>query len=62
MKNKTKKEEHYSYLKMALRIVTLLIAIWALVIAYQAKNSAEWIDSKQEDIIEQLLFPNYLRK
>jgi len=52
------KNEHYSYLKMALRIITLVIAIWALVVAYQAKSLAEWVDSKQENVIEQILFRN----
>jgi hypothetical protein len=50
------KKEHYSSLKMVLRIITLIIAIWALVIAYQAKSLAEWVDSKQENVIEQLIF------
>jgi len=40
-KQERKKVEHYSILKMILRILTLAIAIWALVIAYQAKQTAE---------------------
>jgi len=50
-----RKEEHYSYLKMALRIVTLALSIWALVVAYQAKSLAEWVDDKQETVIERLI-------
>lgn len=50
------KREHYSTLKMVLRIVTLVIAMWALVIAYQAKTNAEWISSKQDNVIEKLMF------
>jgi hypothetical protein len=51
-----KKLEHYSTLKMVLRIITLGIAVWALVVAYQAKNDAEWISNKQDNIIENLIF------
>jgi hypothetical protein len=53
---KNKKLEHYSTLKMILRIVTLGIAVWALVVAYQAKNDAEWVNNKQDNIIENLIF------
>lgn len=51
-----KSQKHYSTLKLVLRIATLAVAIWALVIAYQAKEFAKWVDSKQEVIIEKLLF------
>lgn len=54
-----RKKEHYSTLKLALRILTLAIAIWALVIAYQAKNTAEWVDDKQDNIIEKLMFKEW---
>lgn len=50
------KKEHYSTLKLVIRVVTLLISIWALVIAYQAKQTAQWVDDKQENIIEKLIF------
>jgi hypothetical protein len=43
-------------LKMTLRIITLAIAVWALVVAYQAKQSAEWVSDKQDNIIEKLIF------
>jgi small neutral amino acid transporter SnatA (MarC family) len=56
MKNTKRKTEHYSNLKMVLRIITLIIATWGLVIAYQAKNLAEWVDDKQENVIERLMF------
>jgi hypothetical protein len=56
MNNKARKEEHYSMLKMTLRIITLAIAVWALVVAYQAKQSAEWVSDKQDNIIEKLIF------
>jgi hypothetical protein len=52
----SKKNEHYSTLKMVLRVVTLAIAIWALVIAYQAKQIAMWVDDKQDNVIETLMF------
>mgnify|MGYP007134667573 CR=1 FL=1 len=54
MKNKktlAKKAEHYSYLKMALRFVTLAIALWALVVAYQAKYKADWVEKLQNTFI-----------
>lgn len=50
------KSEHYSTLKMILRVVTLIVAIWALVVAYQAKNMAGWISDKQDNVIEKLMF------
>jgi hypothetical protein len=50
------KTEHYSSLKMILRIVTLAVAIWALVVAYQAKTTAEWVNDKQDNVVEQLMF------
>lgn len=52
----SKKEQNYSNLKLVLRILTLGIAIWALVIAYKAKDTADWVDAKQDIIIEKLLF------
>lgn len=55
----SKKEQHYSNLKLVLRIITLGIAIWALIIAYQAKNTADWVDTKQDIIIEKLLFKGF---
>lgn len=58
MKQSKIKNEHYSTLKLLLRIVTLGIAIWALVVAYQAKQLAAWVDSKQENVIEQMMFPS----
>ena len=51
-----KTKEKYSTLKLILRIATLTISIWALVIAYQAKQTAEWVDDKQNNIIESILF------
>ena len=58
MKQSKIKSQHYSYLKMLLRIVTLGVAVWALVIAYQALSLAKWVDNKQEVIIEKLMFKN----
>lgn len=52
------KKEHYSTLKLALKITTLAIAIWVLVIVYQAKTLTTWVDNKQENIIEGVLFKN----
>lgn len=56
MKHSKIKNEHYSTLKLLLRIVTLGVAIWALVVAYQAKQLASWVDSKQENVIEKIMF------
>ena len=56
MKNTKIKSQHYSTLKMVLRVLTLGVAIWALVVAYQALNLAKWVDDKQENIIEKVLF------
>lgn len=54
-----RKKEHYSTLKLVLRILTLAISVWALVIAYQAKSTAEWVDDKQDNIIEKLMFKEW---
>jgi len=56
MKQTKIKNQHYSSLKMILRIVTLGVAIWALVVAYQAKSLAQWVDDKQDNVIEGVLF------
>lgn len=56
MKTKDRKNQHYSMLKMALRLITLGFAIWALIVAYQAKNTSEWVNTKQDLIIEQIMF------
>jgi hypothetical protein len=50
------KNQHYSYLKMILRVLTLGISIWALIVAYQAKNTAEWVEKVQDNVIENVLF------
>lgn len=50
------KKEHYSTLKLILRIVTLGIDIWAL-LAHQAKTLATWVDDKQDNVIQELMFP-----
>lgn len=59
MKQTKIKNEHYSNLKLFLRIITLGVAIWALVVAYQAKNTTNWVDAKQDIIIEKLLFNDW---
>ena len=56
--NKMRTNEKYSTLKLVLLIATLTMSIWALVIAYQAKQTADWVDAKQNNIIEWVLFSN----
>jgi hypothetical protein len=56
MKSTKLKNQHYSYLKMVLRVLTLGISIWALIVAYQAKNTAEWVEKVQDNVIEEVLF------
>lgn len=51
-----KTKEKYSTLKLILRIATLAISVWALVVAYQAKQLASWVNDKQDNIIEEVLF------
>ena len=41
---------------MILRVLTLGISIWALIVAYQAKNTAEWVEKVQDNVIEGVLF------
>lgn len=52
----SKKSDRYSNLKLVLRVTTLVIAIWALIVAYQAKSDAEWNTNTIENIIEKTLF------
>ncbi len=42
-------------IKIILKVTTLILAIWALIVAYQAKKIAEWVDAKQDNVIEVLL-------
>jgi hypothetical protein len=58
MKTTKIKNQHYSYLKMIIRITTLVISIWALIVAYQAKNRADWVNDKQDNVVEMLMFRN----
>ena len=51
-----KTKEKYSTLKLILRITTLVISVWALIVAYQAKQTAEWVNDKQDNIIEKVIF------
>jgi hypothetical protein len=51
-----KTKEKYSTLKLILRIATLAISVWALVVAYQSKQLASWVNDKQDNIIEEILF------
>jgi len=57
MKQSKVKSEHYSTLKMLLRIITLGVAIWALVMSYQNKQSIKWLEGIQDNIVEKLMFP-----
>jgi hypothetical protein len=59
---KKAKIEHYSILKMILRIVTLGIAVWALVLSYQNKQKIDWIEGVQDNVIETLMFNNFSNK
>ena len=51
-------KEKYSTLKLVLLITSLIMSIWALVVAYQAKQTADWVDAKQDNVIEWVLFSN----
>ena len=50
------KLQRYGWFKMAYRLIMLILVIWSLVVAYQAKSMAEWVNEKQDNIIEGLLF------
>lgn len=58
MKQTNIKGEHYSTLKMILRIITLAIALWALIVTYQNKKSIEWLQGVQDNVVEKLMFPS----
>jgi F0F1-type ATP synthase membrane subunit a len=48
-------KKHAHTVKTVVLIIILIIAIWALVVAYQAKELAKWVDDKQQNVIEMLL-------
>lgn len=56
-RNSYTKKERYSVLKLTLRIITLGIAISALMISIQNKEDIRWIESINENIIEKIMFP-----
>ena len=43
-------------LNTIISLIALIVSVWALVIAYQAKALSEWVDDKQENLIEKTLF------
>jgi hypothetical protein len=49
-------KKEYHLVKNILMIATLVVSVWALVVAYQAKSLANWVDNKQNNLIEQVLF------
>jgi len=55
MHRKTKKEKIFD---TSIKVITLAISLWALLIAYQAKNSVDWLEKVQDNIIENVLFKN----
>jgi hypothetical protein len=56
MKKYKVKSEHYSTLKTIIRIITLGVAIWALVLSYQNKQHLEWLEGVQDNVVEKLMF------
>ena len=57
------KLRNYSILKNSLRFITLgiaiiamVISIWGLSLAYQLKKDIEWVNSKQDNVIETMMF------
>jgi len=58
MKQSKVKSEHYSTLKTILRVITLGIALWALIMAYQNRQAIKWLESEHDNVIERLMFPN----
>jgi len=72
MKSSKIKNEHYSNLKLLLRVLTLGVAVWALIVSYQnkqdlkwvqfeqqnIKKEIKWVQSENDNIIEKLMFPS----
>jgi len=58
MKQAKTKNEHYSNLKMVLRVITLGVALWALIMTYQNKQAIQFLQNEQDNVIERLLFPD----
>jgi len=61
MKESKTKNEHYSNLKMVLRVVTLGIAVWALIVSYQNKQAIKWLEDENDNLIEKLLFRDVVK-
>lgn len=52
------KKERYSILKLILRILTLGIAVAALIISLNNRKDLKWLESVQDNVIEKLMFKN----
>lgn len=52
------KKERYSVLKLILRVITLGIAIAALIISLNNRRDLKWLESVQDNVVEKLMFKN----
>lgn len=52
------KKERYSVLKLILRVITLGIAIAALIISLNNRKDLKWLESVQDNVVEKLMFKN----
>lgn len=52
------KKERYSVLKLILRVITLGIAIAALIISLNNRRDLKWFESVQDNVVEKLMFKN----
>ena len=56
MKTKRTKVKFRQRLNLWVGIVAIVLSVWSLVIGYRALDTANWVDSKQNNIIERYFF------
>lgn len=50
------KKKRYNTLVLILLVLSIAASMYSIVVAHQAKNIAEWVNDKQDNIIEKVIF------
>ena len=51
-----KKADKYHEIKLIIRVLTLALAVWALVKVYQIDSRVTWVERQNDTVIEHLMF------
>jgi hypothetical protein len=41
---------------LVITIMAIVLSIWSIVVSYRALELAKWVDSKQENVLDNLIF------